>query len=924
MDKGRANKDRDKICSRHGKPYQLDCDNLHCNNFLCSDCWSYSDEYVNMMPSAIHYYCFECIDNKRAEQYNLPTSDNFYSSEERTVNTHTKTVTVEKESSKFDEVNDAKKVSCNDTYDDVKKKLFQSDEEESVSTTLMTQPTDNYQSKGDKKSKIVPKEVLTGDIDADSDVVNSDSSCGHLSDGDSIEYENCHQIYIPDWYEEVMTSSEDKEAIEKDLKQRCWVTDDLSTEIRNHYPTSDEIIVNRSIGNCTRDMTAFQKKCAAVFPTGRIFMSYKQVQQAAKHFLTGWNCKKSGGGMFVSCFYSKRQGTSSYKSSCEPAKRRSIQPSLKEQFQCPFIIRYTFHPNDRDTTLPNIFHKVRITTCNYEHTCELSSIFFKTANRMSRGKVKINLKAMTSVLMLLKANPTTSANSLRPLLLEYVHHDIPLDCVFLRNFRQRVALFHAQNPEFTDLSLSDAHSLLDKSPITKEEQSVLDNPIVRIKFNDMLLKVMREGSSTWEALEFLQRCKKEMPGFDFRIRLNKANHPCSLVFTTVNGRLNSIKYGDVISIDMQHRQHNDQNWPYFAPVIKDMNMNIGVICEALVLSEDLEAYAWVFKKMVEMEPRFDLKKIRIIFADQGVTTSLLECLGIADTCVLRGDYYHLMREVWPQSHNFGILLMEQIGPFLSKMLLSDRKDDFEQCYINATNYVKNDPEKLAKLDVIKDNPSYYAGYYIRQITGNLEIKGDVSSEQNHASVVAHLGESGGGWSIMAHICELIKRQAEHQKQMKKKDDELHCSYTGYVSKHSGRRGTDDIEAKKSLSVYAYKRLYSRAANYAYFLTSVIEADGSVSIWKAEKKKDDTKVWTIFPGSRCKCQIRIDYDFQCGHELVADGRFIVDKYNKRWLNNYFYYVKYPENSPFNISFILLQVNMIMLRQNLCQLLATKVM
>ena len=96
-------------------------------------------------------------------------------------------------------------------------------------------------------------------------------------------------------------------------------------------------------------------------------------------------------------------------------------------------------------------------------------------------------------------------------------------------------------------------------------------------------------------------------------------------------------------------------------------------------------------------------------------------------------------------------------------------------------------------------------------------------------------------------------------------------------------------------------MYSRAANYAYFLTSEVEEDGSVLIWKAEKKKDDTKVWTVSPGSRCQCQIRIDYDFQCGHELVFDGRFIVDKYNKRWLNNYYYYEKYPENSPFNISF-----------------------
>ena len=81
MGTGRDAINSEKICSRYGKPYQFDCDNIHCNNFLCSDCWAYSDEYVSMMPSAIHYYCYKCIDNKRAKQYNEPTNDNFYSSE---------------------------------------------------------------------------------------------------------------------------------------------------------------------------------------------------------------------------------------------------------------------------------------------------------------------------------------------------------------------------------------------------------------------------------------------------------------------------------------------------------------------------------------------------------------------------------------------------------------------------------------------------------------------------------------------------------------------------------------------------------------------------------------------------------------------------------------------------------------------------
>ena len=135
------------------------------------------------------------------------------------------------------------------------------------------------------------------------------------------------------------------------------------------------------------------------------------------------------------------------------------------------------------------------------------------------------------------------AHSLRSLLTEYVHHDVAIDCNYIRNFRQRVACFHAANPSYSDLTINEANMLLEKAPLSKEEHKVLDNPIIRINFKEMLLKVMAEDSSTWETLAFLRRCKEEMPGFDFRIRLNERNHPCSLVFTTANGRSNAIRYG---------------------------------------------------------------------------------------------------------------------------------------------------------------------------------------------------------------------------------------------------------------------------------------------------------------------------------------------------------------------------------------------
>ena len=415
-----------------------------------------------------------------------------------------------------------------------------------------------------------------------------------------IDTDNLEAVHLPSWYIESMTADLEPLEIHKSISKRCWLTEELQEEIRSYYPTRDEIRMNPTMGDCVRDLEAFKRKCSILFPVGRVFLSHIQLVQALKHFLDGWNVKKVHHGKKVRCYFSdtgrKKEST------CDQIIRRNIPSSVKKQYNCPFEIRYSFMGVIKHKKVPFSFYKVKITWCNYNHSCQLSSIFYKTATQLSRGKMKLDLNGMNTLLMLLKSNPAIDTRSLRSLLLEYVHKDVSIDSTYIRNFRQRVAYFHAANPSYTDLTITEANSLLEMNPLSAEEHNVLDNPVIRINFKEMLLKIMAEDSSTWEALAFLRRCKEEIPGFDFRIRLNERNHPCSLVFTTSNGRNNAIRYGDVISLDMQHRQHNKHNWPYFGPVVKTSDMSIGVICEAIVISETIDSYAWVLKKMVEMEP----------------------------------------------------------------------------------------------------------------------------------------------------------------------------------------------------------------------------------------------------------------------------------------------------------------------------------
>ena len=145
-------------------------------------------------------------------------------------------------------------------------------------------------------------------------------------------------------------------------------------------------------------------------------------------------------------------------------------------------------------------------------------------------------------------------------------------------------------------------------------------------------------------------------------------------------RSNLLRFGDILFLDAQKRGHNSYNWPYIGPVIKDHNLKIGLVAESIVISEDLDTYAWILRSMSQMEPRWKVSSIRVIFGDQFITQTLLRNLGIQNSCILRGDYFHLMKEVWPNSENFGSTTMASLDKWLHIMLTSPKKEECDRAY----------------------------------------------------------------------------------------------------------------------------------------------------------------------------------------------------------------------------------------------------
>ena len=89
------------------------------------------------------------------------------------------------------------------------------------------------------------------------------------------------------------------------------------------------------------------------------------------------------------------------------------------------------------------------------------------------------------------------------------------------------------------------------------------------------------------------------------------------------------------------------------------------------------------------------------------------------------------------------------------MLLSKSREEWDTAYQSCKALLSGHPRKLELLQSMYDTPTYYAGYYLANIPGNLNLHGTAAAESNHASIVRHFGDSGA-WDIVYHIKKLLE------------------------------------------------------------------------------------------------------------------------------------------------------------------------
>ena len=198
-------------------------------------------------------------------------------------------------------------------------------------------------------------------------------------------------------------------------------------------------------------------------------------------------------------------------------KRKSISCQTK----CPFHIKWSLIDYKKPYR-NNIFYKTKISNIiSTEHTCLMSQISYRHALKSSNGHKNIDLSACNTAVDILKMNPSMPARMLRPMLKNVLPSHTHINGKYIDNFRRRVMMYHAKNPNASMVTMEDSIALTKDTQINKSDFLGMNDPVVQTNFRAMYGSIMQNDSNTWSAIQFLKKCKESISGFDYRILKSK-------------------------------------------------------------------------------------------------------------------------------------------------------------------------------------------------------------------------------------------------------------------------------------------------------------------------------------------------------------------------------------------------------------------
>jgi hypothetical protein len=627
-------------------------------------------------------------------------------------------------------------------------------------------------------------------------------------------------------------------------------------------------------------LLAMGNEAQKLFPSGKIYSSADDLRKEIR----SWATKKgfsitSEGAMFACSRCVKPQSTIS-----KQIKRQKIAPvppnnqrkHNSTRVNCPFQIRYS--PCNRKVDGDK---SVKITTTNYLHDngCNPSSAQLAVEKRKSGiFSVATHEGQIRSIMTLLGTGTYVPTSLLREMMLPMYPSGTSLDSRLIFNFRVKMKLYMLRNPteclSNVTVTEQDQASLLVTDDVSLECPQFLTNALCQ--FKELLKDAMTDHNDLHQIRKFLKLMSDVDDTFTYRQSLSDDGSATGFVWQTGVMRRDFELFGDVLFVDCLGRSINEKGWPINTIAMLDGDKKVCLPCEGLTIGESVDSYAWLIKSAVSMAPGRRLEDIRVIYSD-GINggETLLDKLGIRDSCKIVLDHHHLLSEklgAWPKE--FGLAFWPVIREPLSLMVKSYE----EEKYIQGLNAVRQAVSHNDKwLQYVENNihakRHMFANHLVKTYSGNLHRSGNAPAESNHASIISRLG------SLVATppeiVCNLINRhkQISSERCFAIRKYNMQC-----MAKSMSMKDINNREALLTLNSYGYK-WYDSAMRYSK--TLLHETDEDTVTYK---DRFDGNVITLKIGATtCSCRRWIATNAsQCAHLLLLhNGCFVKSLWSEKW-------------------------------------------
>ena len=614
---------------------------------------------------------------------------------------------------------------------------------------------------------------------------------------------------------------------------------------------------------------------AELFVVGEVYPTPLSLREKARRFATKHGFVITTEGSKLCCSRSAEpNGAKKKRAKKEPTPINKRRKHNSTRCGCNFAIKYA--PVNRGVKEDK---QIKITACDLMHSngCFPCNSQLAVEKRKS-GVVVASLHEarIKAIITVIRTETRVPVATLREMIRPLYPPGTALDAQLIFNLRLKIKRMIKQGlvDDINSVSITEEQERELLSPVVDESPAFLTE--VFVQFQELLKEALLDKNDLIQMKDYLDSLVAADPTFSYRMSHADDGTTTGFVWQTGIMRRDFELHGSTLFIDRLGRSMNTKGWPYITTAMLDGYKRLCLGAEALTVEESIEAYVWVIQMILEMSPGRDSSGIKVIFADGIVMgETLLEKIGISDTCKLVLDHHHLVDEsIGSWLKFFGLESWSRLREDLVLMA----KTWHEEFYLGALERVRSAVQHNHRWssyveEKIHGKRHMFANYITKTYEGMLDRSGNAPAESNHSSM---LGRMGHLVILPAElVAALLARHNDITAERNYKNSKFNLEST---SKAALSSDPWEKEAHSLLASWGID-LYHKARSKMGSLSMVTLEDGSHHFQSKTNSTYGTLV--LKPKQRCTCRSRVSFPgVQCAEELLRDG-FLAKNWSDKW-------------------------------------------